>query len=283
MPPLHVIVLAAGKGKRMHSDLPKVLHRVAGRPLLAHVVATAGRLEPAAVHVVHGHEGAQVRACFGDGSIRWSEQEKQLGTGHAVMQALPEVPDDAVCLILYGDVPLVRSDTLRAVIDPAVAGAVGLLTSVVENPQGLGRIRRDREGRVLGIVEEKDASDDERSIKEINTGILAAPASALRRWVEALDNRNAQGEYYLTDVIAMAVGEGIEIRTVSPTTPEETLGANDRIELSRLERAYQRREAEALMRAGVSLDDPARLDVRGQVSAGRDVRIDVNVILEGDV
>ena len=280
---LHVVILAAGMGKRMHSDLPKVLHHLAGRPLLAHVIDTAKALDSAAIHVVHGHEGDQVRAYFHDTSIHWVEQETQLGTGHAVMQAIPGVPDDAIVLIVYGDVPLVRADTLRSVTAKATPRSIGLVTAVVREPEGLGRILRDQSGRVLGIVEHKDANEDERSIMEINTGILAAPAAMLRGWIEALENKNAQGEYYLTDGISRAAGEGVEIQTVSPATADETLGVNDRVELSRLERIYQRREADTLMRAGVTLSDPARLDVRGRVVAGRDVYIDVNVILEGEV
>ncbi|HEY5701817.1 MAG TPA: bifunctional UDP-N-acetylglucosamine diphosphorylase/glucosamine-1-phosphate N-acetyltransferase GlmU, partial [Gammaproteobacteria bacterium] len=283
MPPLHVIVLAAGKGKRMHSDLPKVLHPLAGRPLLAHVVDTVSGLDAAEIHVVHGHEGEQVRAYFGESPIRWMVQEEQLGTGHAVKQAMPGVTDDATVLILYGDVPLVRGETLRAACEPAASGTIGLVTATVENPNGLGRVIRDENEKVLGIVEHKDADSEQRSIREINTGIIAAPAAMLRRWVDALANDNVQGEYYLTDVIAMAVAEGVRVHTVSPATEDETHGVNDRVELSRLERIYQQRQAEVLMRAGVTLSDPARLDVRGSVDAGRDVHIDVNVILEGRV
>jgi len=283
MPPLHVIVLAAGKGKRMHSELPKVLHCLAGRPLLAHVLDTARTLEAAVIHVVHGHEAEQVRGHFHDAPVRWVAQEQQLGTGHAVRLAMPGVPDDAVVLILYGDVPLVRRDTLQSVTRPATSGAIGLLTAVVDAPEGLGRVLRDQGRRVLGIVEHKDADADQRSINEINTGIMAAPAAPLRGWVDALENQNAQGEYYLTDVISRAAGEGVEIQTVFPASADETLGVNDRVELSRLERLYQRREADRLMRAGVTLVDPARLDVRGRIVAGHDVHIDVNVILEGEV
>lgn len=284
MPPLHVIVLAAGKGERMFSDQPKVLHCLAGRPLLTHVIETARTLDATVIHVVYGHEGERVRAHFQDTPVHWVEQEQRLGTGHAVMQAMPAVPDDAVVLILYGDVPLVRSDTLRSVIAPAVSGGgVGLVTAVVDAPEGLGRILRDQSRRVLGIVEHEDADADQRSIKEINTGIMAAPAALLREWIGTLEDRNAQREYYLTDVVSRAAGEGVEIQTVSPASADETLGVNDRVELSRVERLYQRREADRLMRAGVTLVDPARLDVRGRVIAGRDVHIDVNVILEGEV
>jgi bifunctional UDP-N-acetylglucosamine pyrophosphorylase/glucosamine-1-phosphate N-acetyltransferase len=283
MPPLHVIVLAAGKGKRMRSDLPKVLHRLAGRPLLAHVVDTVRALGAAAIHIVHGHEGDQVRACLDDPTLRWVEQPEQLGTGHAVMQAMPGIPDDATVLILCGDVPLVSLETLRSVTGPAANDKVGLVTAVLGDPGGLGRILRDEAGSVTGIVEDKDADDEQRAVKEINTGIIAAPATMLRGWLGELGNDNSQGEYYLPDVIARAVNEGVEVETVSPRSPDETMGVNDRLELSRLERIYQRRQSDALMRNGVTLYDPARLDVRGHVDAGHDVSIDVNVILEGQV
>jgi bifunctional UDP-N-acetylglucosamine pyrophosphorylase/glucosamine-1-phosphate N-acetyltransferase len=283
MPPIHVIVLAAGKGKRMRSDLPKVLHRLAGRPLLAHVVDTVRALDAAAIYVVHGHEGDQVRACLDDPTLRWVEQPEQLGTGHAVMQAMPGIPDDATVLILCGDVPLVSLETLRSVTGPAANDKVGLVTAVLGDPGGLGRILRDEAGSVTGIVEDKDADDEQRAVKEINTGIIAAPATMLRGWLGELGNDNSQGEYYLPDVIARAVNEGVEVETVSPRSPDETMGVNDRLELSRLERIYQRRQSDALMRNGVTLYDPARLDVRGHVDAGHDVSIDVNVILEGQV
>ncbi|MDH3316309.1 MAG: bifunctional UDP-N-acetylglucosamine diphosphorylase/glucosamine-1-phosphate N-acetyltransferase GlmU [Gammaproteobacteria bacterium] len=283
MSPLHVVILAAGQGKRMHSDLPKVLHTLAGRPLLAHVLETAQALGAAGLHVVHGHGGEQVRSQLGNQSVAWVEQPEQLGTGHAVMQALPGVPDKATVLVLYGDVPLVRAQDLESVASAASAKKIGLLTAVVDAPDGYGRILRDDGGTVVGIVEHGDASPEQRAIREINTGILAVSANRLRVWLEDLNNDNRQGEYYLTDVISLAVAEGIAVETVFPESPEDTLGANDRIDLARLERIYQRRQAEALMRAGVGLSDPARLDVRGRVVAGRDVSIDVNVILEGNV
>jgi bifunctional UDP-N-acetylglucosamine pyrophosphorylase/glucosamine-1-phosphate N-acetyltransferase len=283
MPSLHVIVLAAGKGKRMRSDLPKVLHHLAGRPLLAHVIDTVRALDAAVIHIVHGHEGDQVRSRFDDASLCWVEQADQLGTGHAAMQAMPGIPDDATVLILCGDVPLVSLETLRWVTAPAADNKVGLVTAVLDDPGGLGRILRDDSGRVSGIIEDKDADDEQRAIKEINTGIIAAPASMLRTWLIELGNDNSQREYYLPDVISRAVGDGIEVQTVSPQSPDETLGVNDCLELSRLERIYQRRQSEALMRSGVTLYDPARLDVRGRVDAGQDVSIDVNVVLEGQV
>ncbi len=283
MSSLHVVILAAGQGKRMHSDLPKVLHRLAGRPLLAHVLETAGSLKPAALHVVYGHGGETVRSHFQHEPITWTAQPEQLGTGHAMMQAMPEIPDDAVVLVLYGDVPLVRTHALNAVTAAATAGRIGLLTAELDAPDGYGRILRDDSGRVTGIVEHGDASAEQRAIREINTGIMALSAKRLRAWLEGLNSDNRQGEYYLTDIIARAVEEGVEIETAFPDSPDDTLGANDRIELARLERIYQQRQAEALMRAGVTLSDPGRLDVRGRVKAGRDVSIDVNVILEGEV
>jgi len=283
MSPLHVVILAAGQGKRMHSDLPKVLHRLAGRPLLAHVLDTAEALKPEGLHVVYGYGGAQVRAHFHDKTVTWVAQPDQLGTGHAVMQAMPGVPDDAVVLVLYGDVPLVSSNSLKAVAAAASAERLGLLTATVDAPDGYGRILRDDRGSVTAIVEHGDADHEQRAIREINTGIMALSAKRLRGWLDGLKNENRQGEYYLTDIISRAVEEGIEIESASPDSPEDTLGANDRLELARLERIYQHRQAEALMRAGVSLNDPARLDVRGRLTAGRDVSIDVNVILEGEV
>lgn len=283
MSPLHVVILAAGLGKRMHSDLPKVLHRLAGRPLLAHVLETAETLKPAGLHVVYGHGGERVRSHFQDKPVTWVAQPEQLGTGHAVMQALPGVPDEAVVLVLYGDVPLVRAGALEAVADAASAGKIGLLTARVDTPDGYGRIVRDDAGRVVGIVEHGDAGTEQRAIREINTGIMAVSAKRLRAWLEGLENNNRQGEYYLTDVIARGVDEGVEIETVFPQSPEDTVGANDRVELARLERIFQRRQAEALMRGGVNLSDPARLDVRGRVETGRDVSIDINVVLEGNV
>ncbi len=283
MSSLHVVILAAGQGKRMHSDLPKVLHRLAGRPLLAHVLDTAKALNPAGLHVVYGHGGEQVRAQLERESVTWVAQPEQLGTGHALTQAMPGVPDEAIVLVLYADVPLVRASALEAVKASASAGKIGLLTAAVDAPDGYGRILRDGGGQVVGIVEHGDASPKQRAIREINTGIMALSAKRLRIWLERLRNDNRQGEYYLTDIIARAVEEGIEIETAFPDSLEDILGVNDRIELARLERIYQHRQAESLMRAGVSLSDPARLDVRGRVAAGRDVSIDVNVIMEGEV
>lgn len=280
---LSVIILAAGQGTRMRSKLPKVLHAVGGQPMLAHVVRTARALEPKAVHVVYGHGGEQVRAALHALPVQWVEQAQQLGTGHAVAQALPQVTDDQTVLVLYGDVPLTGADTLQRLLAAAWDGALGLLTAHLDDPTGYGRIIRDAEGGVVAIVEHKDANDAQRAINEINTGMLAVSAGRLRQWLAALDNKNSQGEFYLTDVIAMAVRDGMRVQTVHPATIAEIMGINNRAQLAELERVYQRRRAEQLMLQGVTLRDPARFDVRGELEAGRDVVIDVNVVCEGKV
>ena len=280
---LEVIILAAGQGKRMRSALPKVLHLLGGRPLLAHVLGAAEGLAPRAIHVVHGHGGAQVRAAFDEPRVRWVEQAEQLGTGHAVQQAIDAVADDALVLVLYGDVPLIRIETLRALLAEAERSGLGLLTAEVADPSGYGRIVRHPLGHVERIVEQKDATPEEAAIREINTGILAARAALLRRWLARLENRNAQREYYLTDVIAMAAAEGIEIVTRQPRATWEILGVNSKRELAELERIYQRQQADALLEQGVTLRDPARFDLRGELRCGSDVVIDVNVVLEGRV
>ncbi len=283
MEDLTVIVLAAGQGTRMRSSLPKVLHDLAGRPLLAHVIDTARCLEPARIVVVHGHGGEQVRAAFPDPDITWVHQARQMGTGHAVAEAKAAVRSMGTVLVLYGDVPLLTADTLRDLLAVRSQAPLALLTARVNDPTGYGRIVRDDHGRLRAIVEEKDANDAERAIDEINTGVMAADVECLSRWLANLDNDNAQGEFYLTDVVAMAVAEGVTVASVHPREPDEFLGVNDRRQLAHLERLYQGRQARALMAAGVSLRDPARLDVRGRVEAGRDVRIDVDVVLEGEV
>jgi len=283
MAPLHVVILAAGQGKRMKSRLPKVLHRLAGRTLLEHVVATTRELDPAAIHTVYGYGGQQVRNAHPDLGVQWVEQREQRGTGHAVEQAMPAIPDEATVLVLVADVPLIDADTLRDTVAAAGEGSLALITVQVEDPRGYGRILRGSDGRVVGIVEDRDASDSERSVKEINTGILAAGAASLRGWLRRIDESNAQGERYLTDVIALAVGEGGDVNSIRPGAVEEVLGVNDRSQLATLERHYQRRQAERLMRDGVTIVDPARLDIRGEVDIGRDVSLDVNVILEGKV
>ena len=283
MAPLHVVILAAGQGKRMKSRLPKVLHRLAGRTLLEHVVAATRKLVPAAIHTVYGHGGQQVRDGHPGLGVQWVEQREQRGTGHAVEQALPGIPDDATVLVLVADVPLIDADTLRDTVAAVGEGGLALLTVQVEDPRGYGRILRGPDGQVVGIVEDRDASDSERSVREINTGILAAGAASLRRWLGRIDESNAQGERYLTDVIALAVADGVGVISVTPGAVEEVLGVNDRSQLAKLERHYQRRQAEQLMRAGVTIVDPSRLDIRGEVDIGRDVSLDVNVILEGKV
>jgi bifunctional UDP-N-acetylglucosamine pyrophosphorylase/glucosamine-1-phosphate N-acetyltransferase len=281
---LNVVILAAGKGKRMHSDLPKVLHPLAGKPLLAHVIATARQLGAARICVVYGHGGEQVRESLDAPDLVWAIQEPQLGTGHAVLQAMPllaAVPS-APTLVLYGDVPLTRVATLQALIDAAGDDALGLLTAHLDNPRGYGRIVRV-DGAVTRIVEEKDADDAERAIREINTGIVVAPSAALARWLPTLGNRNAQGEYYLTDIVALAVAEGLPVVTTHPDADWETEGVNSKLQLAQLERVFQQNLAERLLEQGVTLADPSRIDVRGELVCGRDVSIDVNCVFEGRV
>ncbi len=283
---LNVTILAAGQGKRMHSDLPKVLHPLAGKALLAHVLDTARTLGAEHIRVVYGHGGEQVRAALDAPDITWVVQEPQLGTGHAVLQALPgavlSAPTESSTLVLYGDVPLIRASTLQRLIETAAGGSLALLTAQVDKPQGYGRIVRV-EGRVTRIVEEKDADDAERAIREINTGILVAPTAALQRWLPTLGNRNAQGEYYLTDIVALAVAEGMPVATAHPDAVWETEGVNSKVQLAMLERVHQRNIAERLMESGVTLSDPARIDVRGELHCGRDVGIDINCLFEGRV
>ncbi len=283
MPGLSVVILAAGKGKRMCSDLPKVLHPLAGRPLLSHVVDVALGLHARQTLVVYGHGGESLLERMQGLTVSWVEQSEQLGTGHAVAQAMPQVPDDDTVLVLYGDVPLVNPDTLKRLVALTGPDRLALVSVALNNPLGYGRMLRDADGRVTGVVEEKDATPAQAAVREVNTGIMAAPAAALRQWLSALGNENAQGEYYLTDVVAMAVDDGFSIQTVNPTSPEEVVGINDRVQLAELERRVQRRQAEELMLAGVTLADPARVDIRGEVSAGKDVFIDVNVVLEGRI
>jgi bifunctional UDP-N-acetylglucosamine pyrophosphorylase/glucosamine-1-phosphate N-acetyltransferase len=278
-----IIVLAAGQGTRMRSGLPKVLHHLGGRPLLAHALDTAHGLGAAVVHVVVGHGAERVREALDRSDVHWVVQERQLGTGHAVAQVLPDVPDSHVVLIMYGDVPLITPETLKPLIDIAGGDRLAVLTAVPDNPEGYGRILHDADGAICGIVEEKDASDQQRRIREINSGFLAAPASRLRAWVDALDNRNAQGEFYLTDVVALAVRDGVPVRGVRAADPHESLGVNDRIQLAALERFFQQRQARECLRSGVTLIDPARFDLRGRLTAGEDVVIDVNAVLEGEV
>ena len=280
---LHVVVLAAGRGRRMHSDLPKVLHEVGGRPLLAHVVERARGLEAEKFHVVVGEDGDLVRSLFSDLRAEWVWQRELLGTGHALGQAMPGIPDDATVLVLYGDVPFISPVTLEGAESAARSGRLAVVTAELEDPAGYGRILRDPAGKVVRIVEEHDANDRQREVCEINSGILAAPARRLRGWLARLDNDNVQGEYYLTDVVELAMADSVAVIGVRAASPEEVMGVNDRIQLSRLERRLQARQAEKLMRDGATLLDPARVDVRGQVQVGRDVCIDIDVILEGEV
>ncbi|HEX8592798.1 MAG TPA: bifunctional UDP-N-acetylglucosamine diphosphorylase/glucosamine-1-phosphate N-acetyltransferase GlmU [Pseudomonas sp.] len=279
---LDIVILAAGQGTRMRSALPKVLHPVAGNSMLGHVIHSARQLSPEGIHVVIGHGGERVREQLASGDLNFVLQDKQLGTGHAVAQALPVLTAETV-LILYGDVPLIQVETLQRLLTLVNDQQLGLLTVTLDNPAGYGRIVRDAQHQVSAIVEHKDATEAQKAIKEGNTGILAVPGKRLADWLGRLSNNNAQGEYYLTDVIAMAVNDGLVVATAQPDDAMEVQGANDRQQLAELERHYQLREARRLMSLGVTLRDPARFDVRGDVTVGRDVMIDVNVILEGRV
>lgn len=267
----------------MRSKLPKVLHRLAHRSLLEHVWAAANQLKPSKTCIVYGHGGDQVREHLQNSSVEWAEQPEQLGTGHAVAQAMPHIPESGKVLILYGDVPLIKTVTLEAMLEQCSDSAMSLLTIELDNPQGYGRIVRDNEQKVTRIVEHKDATEAQLAINEINTGIMCVPAEQLSQWLAKLGNNNAQGEYYLTDIIAMAVSDKIAINTVSATNSHEVEGVNDRLQLARLERYYQAMQAEELMQQGVTLRDPARIDVRGEITCGQDVIIDINVIIEGKV
>ena len=279
---LHVVILAAGKGTRMRSSLPKVLHPVAGRPMVSHVIATAQQLGAEAVHLVYGHGGELLQQRLNDAQVTWVLQAEQLGTGHAVAQATPAIPDDAQVLVLYGDTPLITAATLEQLLAVQPAGGIGLLTVNLVNPTGYGRIVREN-GAVVGIIEQKDASAEQLAISEVNTGVLVAPAAKLKQWLAGLTCQNAQGEYYLTDVIGAAHRDGAAIATAQPTEAAETEGANNRLQLAALERFYQRREADRLMLEGVTLLDPARFDLRGSLVCGEDVILDTNVIIEGQV
>lgn len=285
MPRINVVILAAGMGKRMRSALPKVLHPLAGKPILSHVLDTARTLSPEKICVIYGYGGERVRQTVGDDSnLIWVEQAQQLGTGHAVKQALPYLEKGSATLVLFGDVPLVKSNTLEELIGKARADNLVLLTVELDNPTGYGRIVRDSEtNRVQAIVEEKDALPSQKAIREINTGIMILPNMYLESWLDRLSNNNTQGEYYLTDIIAMAVDDGIQIETSNPSSEWEVVGVNDKVQLSSLERIYQQDIANKLMEQGVMLADPARLDVRGQLVCGNDVEIDVNCIFEGNV
>jgi len=281
--PLHVIILAAGEGKRMKSLRPKVLQPIAGRSMLGHVIDRARALQAAGIHVVFGHGGDAVRAAFaGQDDLGWAEQAQQLGTGHAVAQAMPQVPDGAQVLVLYADVPLITGPTLQALLD-AAAGGAGVLVDTLDDPGGYGRVLLDAAGRVEVIVEQRDARPEQLAVRRINTGVVCAPATALRRWLGALSNDNAQGEYYLTDIFAMARADGMAAAAVACREPGEADGANDAWQLAQLERRWQLRQARRLCLEGLRLADPARFDLRGELQIGRDVEIDVDVLIEGAV
>jgi bifunctional UDP-N-acetylglucosamine pyrophosphorylase / glucosamine-1-phosphate N-acetyltransferase len=281
--PLSVIILAAGQGKRMHSDLPKVLQPLGGATLLEHVVSSAASLKPEAIHVVYGHGGERVPAALSHLEVRWVLQAQQLGTGHAVMQALPTIPDVHDVLVLYGDVPLVRSETLHKLLDSAARGTLAMLSAQLSDPAGYGRVIRDETGQVRRIVEHKDASASERNVNEINTGLMACAAGKLRGWLDKVGNHNAQQEYYLTDVIAMAVADGVAVEAILAGEESEVAGVNDRAQLAAAEQTLRARNADVLMQQGVTLRDPLRIDVRGTLECGRDVNIDINCLFEGRV
>ena len=279
---MNIVILAAGQGKRMHSNLPKVLHPLAGKPLVSHVIDTARSLCPQTLCLVYGHGGDAVRTTLDASDLAWALQEPQLGTGHAVQQALPFLKDDGTTLVLYGDVPLIQAETLKRLLHVA-QDSLAILTVELADPDGYGRIVRNGAGQVVRIVEQKDSTADELNIREINTGIMAMPTARLGEWLGRLSNSNAQKEYYLTDIVGMAVDEGLPIRTANPKHEWEVLGVNSKVQLAELERIAQRYNALRLMEQGVRLADPARLDVRGELFCGRDVFIDVNCVFEGKV
>ena len=279
---MSVVILAAGKGTRMYSDLPKVLHTLAGKAMVQHVIDAANEMGANQVHLVYGHGGDLLKQTLRDDKLNWVLQAEQLGTGHAMQQAAPFFSDDEDILMLYGDVPLISVETLVRLRAAKPQGGIGLLTVKLDDPTGYGRITREN-GKVTGIVEHKDATDAQREIQEINTGILIVNGADMKRWLSQLNNNNAQGEFYITDIIAMAYQEGREIAAVHPARISETDGVNNRLQLSRLERIYQAEQAEKLLLAGVMLRDPSRFDLRGVLNHGRDVEIDTNVILEGNV
>lgn len=280
---LSVVVLAAGKGTRMRSALPKVLHPIAHKPMVQHVIDTAQQLQPSAVHVIYGHGGDVLQQSLKGQAVNFVEQAEQLGTGHAVQQVIPHLASNENVLILYGDVPLTRLATLKKLLAAAESTDLALLTVTLPDPTGYGRIVRDQQGTVSRIVEQKDAKPAELAISEVNTGMMVVHGASLKRWLAQLQNNNVQGEYYLTDIVAMAAAEDVKIATSQPADVSEVEGANNRMQLAALERAYQLRQAEQLMISGATLMDPARVDVRGQVSVGSDVVIDANVIFEGNV
>ncbi|WP_047049459.1 bifunctional UDP-N-acetylglucosamine diphosphorylase/glucosamine-1-phosphate N-acetyltransferase GlmU [Vibrio mexicanus] len=276
------VILAAGKGTRMYSNMPKVLHTLAGKPMVKHVIDTCSGLGAQNIHLVFGHGGEQMQASLSAEPVNWVLQAEQLGTGHAVDQASSQFEDDEKVLVLYGDVPLISEETIENLLDAQPTGGIALLTVVLDNPMGYGRIVR-KNGPVVAIVEQKDATEEQKLIKEINTGVMVATGGDLKRWLSGLNNQNAQGEYYLTDVIAAAHDEGRAVEAVHPVNPIEVEGVNDRAQLARLERAYQSMQARKLLEQGVMLRDPSRFDLRGELQCGMDVEIDTNVIIEGNV
>lgn len=277
----NVIILAAGKGTRMRSTLPKVLQPLAGRPLLGHVIETAKKLNAANIITIYGHGGNLVQQAFAQENVEWVEQAEQLGTGHAVKVTLPVLPTDGVSLILSGDVPCITEATLKKLLQASAETGIGIVTLTVDDATGYGRIVR-KNGEIQAIVEHKDANDEQRKIKEFNTGIYCVNNAKLHEWLPKLSNENAQGEYYLTDIIAMAIADGLSVASVEPELAFEVEGVNDRVQLATLEREFQNNQAKKLMQQGVHLIDPARFDLRGNLSVGQDVRIDINVIIEGD-
>ena len=279
---MNIVILAAGQGKRMHSNLPKVLHPIAGKPLAQHVIDTARQLTPEKLIVVYGHGGEVVRSMLQADDIAWAEQAQQLGTGHAVAQAVSQLGNAAQTLVLYGDVPLTTVSTLKRLLQAGKDG-LSVLTVNLDKPTGYGRIVRDTAGNMVSIVEEKDATAEQKAICEVNTGIMAIPTARLADWLGKLKNDNAQGEYYLTDLVALAVEAGLPVHTAAAALEWEVQGVNDKLQLAQLERQHQRNQADALLLAGVRLADPARIDVRGELRCGRDVFIDVNCVFEGEV
>lgn len=276
-----VVILAAGKGTRMRSTLPKVLQPLAGRPLLGHVIETAKKIQAKNIITIFGHGGDLVQQAFQDEKIQWVEQKEQLGTGHAVKVTLPKLPQEGISLILSGDVPCIQCSTLQQLIEVSTETGIGLVTLTLEDAAGYGRIVREN-GKIQAIVEHKDATEQQRQIKEINTGIYCVSNAKLHQWLPKLTNNNAQGEYYLTDIVAMALADGMEIASIQPELAFEVEGVNDRVQLAALEREFQNFQALELMKQGVHLIDPARFDLRGQLKVGQDVRIDINVIIEGE-
>ena len=279
---MNIVILAAGMGKRMQSALPKVLHPLAGKPLLSHVIDTARALSPSRLCVVYGHGGETVLQAMQAPDLHFALQEPQLGTGHAVMQAVPHLDDTAVTLVLYGDVPLTTTNSLQQLLDSAQGDKLAVLTVELEDPTGYGRIVREN-GNIVGIVEQKDASEAQRAIREVNTGIMAVPTRHLKKWLSVLSNDNAQKEYYLTDIVAAAVTDGVPVVSSQPAAVWETLGVNSKVQLAELERIHQRNVANGLLEQGVTLADPSRIDVRGKLRCGKDVTIDVGCVFEGEV